>query len=162
MALLRAGERRHVGVPAALDKLKAAYVATQNAPGDNADNARNEVDRLINGRGGVGTVLRTPTPPEDRGCRCALVLSDEDILQVLRVQGDVMADELRGMVGAERYDAVVGAAGIGEPVVPRQGWTATEHTAQASNGHATTGAVHQRARGSGVDARSPAGGDHRP
>jgi P4 family phage/plasmid primase-like protien len=107
--LLRIGHMGHRGIPAAFDELETAYVATQNAPGDTEKQARAEVKRMIENKRGISMILSDPTPEEDRGCRCGIVPTDDDIVALLEAGDEgvgVTLDEVRDMVGADRYDAL--------------------------------------------------------
>jgi putative DNA primase/helicase len=132
MRLLRIGSMGHVGVPTAFAELEAAYAATQTAPGDTEKKARAEVKRMITNRRGISLILNDPTPEEDRGCRCGMVLTDEDILAILEGADELTQSDVREMVGAERYDAV--AAANGHDVAP---------TETVVHPPATNGTAHQ-------------------
>jgi hypothetical protein len=69
LALLRAGERDHPGVPEVLERARTVYVATVGA--DRGGNRFAESEFLRFTETGAVKVLETPSEPADIGCDCA-------------------------------------------------------------------------------------------
>ncbi len=131
--LLRIGHMGHIGVPSALEVLRGAYVSAVS--GDRSEKtATDEFRRMITNPRGIGMILDEPTADDDRGCRCSLQLTDDQILGALD-DDPTLASDLRHVVGAERYNAVLAAAGIADPLTPAR-----------TNGHADTRADRVRRR----------------
>ena len=70
---------------------------------------------MIHNARGIGLILAAPTPEEDRGCRCGIVFTDEEITELLETRGEglgVTLDEVRDLVGADRYDTIAARATV--------------------------------------------------